>query len=97
MSRLRSKTAVITGAANGIGLEAARTFKREGANVVIADFNEEAGKKAEEANPGVVLSGWMFRTGKVLTALSKRSPTDSEPSIFSSIMRASQEIQCSQK
>ncbi|MGF2614750.1 3-oxoacyl-ACP reductase FabG [Rossellomorea vietnamensis] len=54
MSRLRGKTAVITGAANGIGLEAARTFKREGANVVIADFNEEAGKKAEEANPGVV-------------------------------------------
>ncbi|MGM0846564.1 MAG: 3-oxoacyl-ACP reductase FabG [Bacillota bacterium] len=57
MSRLRGKTAVITGAANGIGLEAARVFKREGAHVVIADFNEEAGKKAEELNPGVVFVG----------------------------------------
>ncbi|MBO8157328.1 MAG: 3-oxoacyl-ACP reductase FabG [Bacillaceae bacterium] len=45
MSRLQDKVAIITGAANGIGLEAARTFGREGAKVVLADFDEEAGKQ----------------------------------------------------
>ncbi|RIW28431.1 3-oxoacyl-ACP reductase FabG [Bacillus salacetis] len=53
MSRLEGKVAIITGAANGIGLEAARIFTREGAKVVIADFNEASGKEAEEAIPGV--------------------------------------------
>ena len=54
MSRLQDKVAIITGAANGIGLEAARVFVKEGAKVVVADYNEAAGKEAEEANPGVV-------------------------------------------
>lgn len=39
--------AIITGAANGIGLQAARTFAGEGAKVVIADFDEEKGKERE--------------------------------------------------
>lgn len=40
--RLQNKTAIITGAGNGIGKEAALTFSREGANVVVADFDEAA-------------------------------------------------------
>ncbi|WP_216828376.1 3-oxoacyl-ACP reductase FabG [Alkalihalobacterium elongatum] len=40
--RLKEKTAIITGAGNGIGKEAALTFSREGANVVVADFDEAA-------------------------------------------------------
>lgn len=47
--RLQSKVAVITGAANGIGLTAAEVFAREGAKVAMADFNVEQGvARAEE-------------------------------------------------
>lgn len=55
--RLKDKVAIITGAANGLGLEAAITFVREGAKVVLADYNTEAGEKAAEelkANGGDV-------------------------------------------
>ncbi len=43
--RLQGKVAVITGAASGIGAETARSFVANGARVVVADFQEEAGKK----------------------------------------------------
>ncbi|MGV3487083.1 MAG: 3-oxoacyl-ACP reductase FabG [Tuberibacillus sp.] len=41
--RLKDKTAVITGSGNGIGRETAITFAREGAKVVVSDFDEKAG------------------------------------------------------
>lgn len=43
MARLQGKVAVITGAASGIGLGTARRFVEEGASVVIADLQTEAG------------------------------------------------------
>lgn len=47
--RLKGKTAIITGAANGIGAEIARTYAREGANVVLADLDlAKAAKVAED-------------------------------------------------
>lgn len=38
--RLKDKVAIVTGAASGFGAEIARSYAREGANVVIADLNE---------------------------------------------------------
>jgi NAD(P)-dependent dehydrogenase (short-subunit alcohol dehydrogenase family) len=43
--RLEGKVAVVTGAASGIGAETARVFVANGARVVVADFQEEAGAK----------------------------------------------------
>ncbi|WP_181350192.1 3-oxoacyl-ACP reductase FabG [Thalassobacillus sp. CUG 92003] len=43
--RLQDKVAIITGAANGIGLEAARVFTDEGAHVILADFDETTGNQ----------------------------------------------------
>ncbi|HEX3337374.1 MAG TPA: 3-oxoacyl-ACP reductase [Jatrophihabitans sp.] len=44
--RLAGKVAVITGAGGGIGLATARRFAAEGATVVCADVDPEAGEKA---------------------------------------------------
>lgn len=45
--RLENKVAVITGGAGGIGLATVHKFVEEGARVVVADFNESAGKEVE--------------------------------------------------
>ncbi len=42
--RLKNRVAIITGAASGFGEGMARRFASEGAKVVVADLNEEAGQ-----------------------------------------------------
>ncbi|WP_406855036.1 3-hydroxybutyrate dehydrogenase [Alsobacter sp. KACC 23698] len=46
---LANKTAVVTGSTSGIGLAIARTFARDGANVVINGFGDAAAIEAERA------------------------------------------------
>ncbi len=48
MERFLNKVAIVTGAARGIGRACARAFAAEGACVVIADIDEEEGRRAEE-------------------------------------------------
>ena len=49
MARLKGRVALITGAASGIGRESALLFAREGARVVIADLDANAGEKVVDA------------------------------------------------
>jgi 3(or 17)beta-hydroxysteroid dehydrogenase len=45
MPKLQNKTALVTGAARGIGEAIARCFAREGASVIIADIDSENGPR----------------------------------------------------
>lgn len=47
-ARLTDRVAVVTGGGSGIGLAAARRFASEGATVVVADLDEDAGKRAAD-------------------------------------------------
>ena len=46
--RLQEKTAIVTGATSGFGEAIARTFAREGADVVVNDINEAGGRRVTE-------------------------------------------------
>ncbi len=46
---LENKVAIVTGGAKGIGFAVARRFAKDGARVVVADIDEDAGSRAVEA------------------------------------------------
>ncbi|KOS66388.1 oxidoreductase [Lysinibacillus contaminans] len=48
MKRVENKVALVTGGASGIGLSAATLLAKEGAKVVIADYNIEGAKEVAE-------------------------------------------------
>ncbi|MCL5795777.1 MAG: 3-oxoacyl-ACP reductase FabG [Patescibacteria group bacterium] len=48
MDRLKDKVAIITGAGSGIGRGIAKIFAQEGAQILIADYNEKGGQETAE-------------------------------------------------
>jgi hypothetical protein len=46
--KLENKVAIVTGAGKGIGWGIAKVFSKEGAKVVVVDWDEEAGQKTAE-------------------------------------------------
>lgn len=72
MGMLDGRTAVITGAARGIGLEIARTFIAEGARVVIGDIDDDEGAHAVVELGGTESARYMHcdvRDGTAVEAL----------------------------
>ena len=65
MERLKNKTAVITGGADGIGKSAAERFAAEGATVIIWDMNEV---KGQETAKELTAKGYKVVFEKVNTA-----------------------------
>ena len=72
MEELKAKTAVITGAASGIGLALAHRFGAEGMNLMLADI--ESGPLAEAAaeltSKGYDVSSFEFDVGELDQVLS---------------------------
>jgi NAD(P)-dependent dehydrogenase (short-subunit alcohol dehydrogenase family) len=56
VDRLSGRVAVVTGGASGIGLASVRRLASEGARVVVADLNQDAGKRAAEEVSGLFVA-----------------------------------------
>ena len=79
MGRLQGKTALVTGAASGIGLGIAACFAAEGAQVVFTDIDLEACTRASQEHGGAVAleldvaleDGWASTIPRVMDRFGK--------------------------
>ncbi|HWN36741.1 MAG TPA: 3-oxoacyl-ACP reductase FabG [Pseudonocardia sp.] len=83
MGLLDDRTAVITGAAQGIGLEIARRFLAEGARVLLGDINGEAAEKSAAELASAQAGG---------VAIGARCDVTAEDEVDALVRRAEQEF-----
>jgi glucose 1-dehydrogenase len=69
--RLEGRVALVTGAAQGIGLACAKAFAAEGARVVLADVNEERGREAATGLGAAFVRCDVSRKAEVSAAVEK--------------------------
>jgi 3-hydroxybutyrate dehydrogenase len=72
LMKLKDKTAIVTGAASGIGKEIALTYAREGAKVAIADLD----KGAADAAAGEIRAGGGQALGIAMDVTSEQAVND---------------------
>ena len=89
MGRLDDKVAVITGAASGIGRASARRFAAEGASVVVADLDDDAGAALAEEIGGAFVHVDVAERGERRATLSRPRPRPTAASTSCSTTRAS--------
>ncbi|WP_281690591.1 3-oxoacyl-ACP reductase [Pseudonocardia thermophila] len=65
MQRLESRVAVVTGGGSGIGLATVRRFAAEGALVVVADIDDDAGRTAADEVGGLFVRTDVTDEGQV--------------------------------
>ncbi|GIT59989.1 MAG: hypothetical protein Ct9H300mP19_19370 [Dehalococcoidia bacterium] len=53
---MKGKNAIVTGSGNGIGRAIALRFAAEGANVTVAEIEEDSGRETVELDP----EGWWY-------------------------------------
>jgi sorbitol-6-phosphate 2-dehydrogenase len=86
VGRMKGKTVIVTGAAQGFGQGIAESFFEEGANVVIADLNEEKGQQlANKMNQAGKANKALFEKCNVAEAGSVEKMTDAAVTHFGGI------------
>lgn len=71
MSKLENKVAIVTGAASGMGKSIAQLYAKEGAKVLLADFNEDGAKEVSNA-----LNDEGYETAAIKVDVSKSEDID---------------------
>ena len=93
MSLLADKVALVTGAGMGIGRAIARACAREGAKVVVADFNAETGAETVTL---IEAAGALERASRAqLEQTGKQTIFTNEVHLFDDPMKPMQQIQSS--
>ncbi|MEX1271902.1 MAG: SDR family NAD(P)-dependent oxidoreductase, partial [Acidimicrobiia bacterium] len=71
--RLENTSAIVTGAASGLGAATARRLAAAGARVVVADLNEDAGEAMASEIDGAFVATDVTKEGDVSAAVTVAS------------------------